>query len=99
MKQSSFDPSAPLPDFVLEQFLKETEKEEKKEEEENIVLPKNIAVLADPNKIKEERKERARKNLDEMMEKRKSRRVNYGTILANKSKKRVPAADFAGKGK
>ena len=97
MKQSTFDPSAPLPDNILEQFMKETEKEEKKEEEEKIVLPKNIVVLSDPKKIKEERKEKARRDLEEMMERRRSRRVNYGTVLADKTKARAPAADFSGK--
>ena len=54
-------------------------------------------MLTDPKKIKEERKEKARRDLEEMMERRRSRRVNYGTVLADKTKARAPAADFSGK--
>ena len=95
MKKTSFDPSAPLPDFILNQFLKETTEKETKKEEKKIELPPNFVVLNDPKKLKEERKKKAQKELEEMMNREGIKRVNYGTVLADRTKARVPSADFA----
>ena len=94
MKKSTFDPSAPLPDFILNQFIKETAEKEKPEEK-RISLPPEFQVAQNAKQIKEDRKEKARAQLDEIMNRKGIKRVNYGTVLADKSKNRVPSADFA----
>ena len=94
MKKASFDPSAPLPDSILNQFLKETTEKEK-HEEKKVELPPNIVIAADPKKLKTERKEKAQAELEQLMNRHGIRRVNYGTVLADRSKARLPSADFS----
>ena len=94
MKKSTFDPSAPLPDFILNQFLKETAEKEKPEEKQ-ISLPPEFQISQNSKQFKEERKEKARAQLDEILNRKGIKRVNYGTVLADKSKNHVPSADFS----
>ncbi|EAY10786.1 hypothetical protein TVAG_121900 [Trichomonas vaginalis G3] len=92
MKKSDFDPSAPLPDFLLDQFVKETAKKETKEEE--VKLPPNV-VVTDVKAIKKERQNKAQEELQKMLNRERIKRTSYGTVLSDRSKAKVPSASFS----
>lgn len=92
MKKSEFDPSAPLPDFLLDQFMKESSKKEEKKEE--VKLPPNV-IVTDVNEIKKQRQNKAQEELQKMLNRDRIKRTSYGTVLADRSKVKGPSASFS----
>ena len=90
--EKKFDPNQPLPDFILDKFIKETKKV--KPEIKKIELPPNVQVM-DSKSVLKNKKERALEELNKMMNRDNLKRTDYGTVIADKTKGRVPSASFS----
>jgi len=89
----TFNPNDPLPDFLVEKFVKETKKPVL--EKKKIELPPNVEII-DTSSIKKDRVKKAQEELQMMLNKD-IKRVEVGTVLADRSKSHVPSKTFAKK--
>ena len=89
----TFNPNDPLPDFLVEKFVKETKKPVL--EKKKIELPPNVEII-DTSSIKKDRVKKAQEELQMMLNKD-IKRVEVGTVLADRSKSHVPSTTFAKK--
>ena len=93
-----FDPNAPLPDWLYDDFVRENKakqaKESKKREKEEIDLPENVVILGKKKQSKKGMIDKAQEDLKELLQKNESRRTSYGTVVNDKMRNKGPSMSF-----
>lgn len=94
-----FDPSAPLPDWLYDNFVRENqmkqEREDKKRQKEDIDLPDNVVIFDSKKKSKKVMIDKAQEDLKSLLQKNESRRTSYGTVVNDKMRNKGPSLLFS----